>query len=52
MEGDIAIIQARDGDSGQGSRGGGDENWSDSGYSLKVEQTVFADVLDMGYKKK
>lgn len=53
MEGNIAIIQGRDdGDLGQGGRGREDEKWSDSGYSLKVEQTVFADGLEVGFKRK
>lgn len=53
MEGDIVIIKATDdGDSAQGSRGGRDEKWSDSGYSLKVKQTIFVDGLDITFTRK
>lgn len=51
--GGCAIIQLRDDDAlDQGDDSGNDRKWSDSGYILKTELTVFADELDVGYERE
>lgn len=48
-----AIIQKRNDHKMDGDRGSEvGEKWSDSGYSLNIEPTGFADRMDRGYERK